>query len=58
MLDEDNCFPIFYQFDGKVYTRISAQIYNELSDYAFMAKKFLDHLERRKKGVKKAVLPQ
>ena len=28
MMDGDNCFPIFYQFDGKVYTRISAQIYN------------------------------
>lgn len=28
MLYEDNCFPAFYQFDGKIWVRISAQIYN------------------------------
>ena len=33
MMDDHNCFPIFFKFDGKVFTRISAQIFNELSDY-------------------------
>jgi hypothetical protein len=28
MLDEYNCYPIFYKFDNRVYCRISAQIYN------------------------------
>lgn len=28
MLYEDNCFPHFTSFDGKVYCRLSAQIYN------------------------------
>ena len=28
MMDADNCFPIFFKFDGRVYTRISGQIYN------------------------------
>lgn len=33
MLASDNCFPIFYEFDGKVWIRISAQIYNVIGDY-------------------------
>ena len=44
MLKEDHCFPKIYQFDGAIYCRISAQIYNELSDYEFMAKRFLERL--------------
>lgn len=44
MLQYYNCYPIFYEFDGKVYCRISAQIYNDLSDYQFAAEKFLDLL--------------
>lgn len=33
MLKNDNCFPVFYQFDGKIWTRLSAQIYNDITDY-------------------------
>ena len=28
MLKEVNCFPVFLMFDGKVYSRLSAQLYN------------------------------
>jgi hypothetical protein len=28
MMEEVNCYPIIISFDGKVYCRISAQIYN------------------------------
>lgn len=28
MMDEYNCYPIFYKFANKVFCRISAQIYN------------------------------
>ena len=44
MLNQDNCYPIFYQFDGKVWIRVSVQIYNDMSDYEFMANTFLRHL--------------
>ena len=46
----DKCFPIFYKFDGKIYCRISVQIYNELSGYEFMANKFLEYLKIQKEG--------
>lgn len=46
MLYEVNCFPHFFAFDGKVYCRLSAQIYNELSDYEFAASKFKEYLLR------------
>lgn len=46
MMDEYNCYPIFYQFQGKVYCRISAQIFNELSDYVFAATTFLNLLKQ------------
>jgi hypothetical protein len=49
MLEVDNCFPVFFKFDGKFFTRLSAQIYNEMSDYEFMANTFLSYL----KGIKK-----
>ncbi len=45
MMLNANCYPIMYKFDNKIYTRISAQIYNELSDYEFMAKKFKELLD-------------
>ena len=51
----DNCFPIFYKFDGKVYNRISVQMYNELSDFEFMATKFLEYLKDSKEGKKEEV---
>lgn len=44
MLYEVNCFPHFFAFDGKVYCRLSAQIYNELSDFEFAASKFKEYL--------------
>jgi len=28
MLNEVNCFPAFLQLDGKIYCRISVQLYN------------------------------
>jgi hypothetical protein len=46
MLYEANCFIPFFSFDGKVYCRISAQIYNEISDYEFGAVKFLEYLKK------------
>lgn len=46
MLDKYNCYPIFYKFDGKIFCRISAQIYNELSDYEFAANTFLHLLQQ------------
>jgi selenocysteine lyase/cysteine desulfurase len=49
MMDEDNTFPIFYRFDGKVWIRLSAQIYNELQDYEFMATRFKHRLEAKLK---------
>lgn len=45
MLDQYNCYPIFYKFNNKVFCRISAQIYNELSDYIFAANTFLTLLK-------------
>lgn len=48
MMDEDNCYPIFFKFDNKVFTRISAQIFNEMSDYEFMATTFLKKLNNHK----------
>jgi hypothetical protein len=33
MLELYNCYPVVYEFDGKVFCRISAQIYNDISDY-------------------------
>ena len=50
MLDEYNCYPIFYKFDNKVFCRISAQIYNELSDYVFAATTFLNLLKSETEG--------
>lgn len=44
MLKYFNCYPVIYGFKGKVYCRISAQIYNDISDYQFAAEKFLDLL--------------
>lgn len=44
---KDNCFPIIFSFDGKVYTRISAQIYNELQDYEQAAIIFKEHLNKK-----------
>ena len=46
MLKKDNCFPVFFQFDGKIWTRISAQLYNEISDYEFMANTVLAYLAK------------
>jgi len=48
-----NCFPAFFQFDGKIYWRISAQLYNEISDYEFAAKTILRYLELSKKQIVK-----
>lgn len=45
MLDQYNYYPIFYKLNNKVFCRISAQIYNELSDYIFAANKFLTLLK-------------
>ena len=50
MAVNDKCFPIFYKFNGKIYCRISVQIYNVLSDYEFMANKFLKYLNQQKEG--------
>jgi hypothetical protein len=49
MLDNANCFPPVGQFDGKTYIRLSVQIYNEMSDYEYMATKFLEYLAKHKK---------
>jgi hypothetical protein len=52
MLYEINCFPHFIAFDGKVYCRISTQIYNDLSDFEFAASKFLEYLKKYQKEEK------
>ena len=41
MMEKYNCYLVFYLFDGSIYLRTSTQIYNELEDYEFGAKKFL-----------------
>ena len=41
MFKNHNCYPVFFPLDGKVFCRISCQIYNELSDYQYAANKFL-----------------
>jgi hypothetical protein len=46
MLKQENCFPVFFQFDGKIWTRIAAQLYNDITDYEFMAKTFLIYLKK------------
>jgi hypothetical protein len=43
-LFKNNCYVVFFKFEGKYYTRISAQIYNEENDYITAAKLFLDNL--------------
>ncbi len=48
MLYEVNCFPHFTSFNGKVYCRLSGQIYNEISDYEFAATKFMEYLSKAK----------
>lgn len=45
MLFEYNVYPFLYKFDNKIFMRISAQIYNELSDYAYTANLFLQLLK-------------
>lgn len=49
MMDEDNCFLAMLSFQGKVYCRFSAQIYNEMSDYEFAATRFLQRLTKATK---------
>jgi hypothetical protein len=59
MLMKDNCYPIFYLFDGKIWTRVSVQLYNEISDYEFMANTFLAHLNKHlKEGTRPVGKPQ
>jgi hypothetical protein len=48
MLKLYNCYPVVFEFGGKVYCRISAQIYNDISDFQFAAEKFLDLLIGKK----------
>jgi len=40
-MDTCNTYLVLFSFDGKIYTRISAQIYNDITDYQFVANKFL-----------------
>lgn len=49
MLKLYNCYPVVYEFAGKIYCRISAQIYNDITDYEFAANKFLDLLVNSEK---------
>lgn len=49
LMEKYNTYLVIYSFDGKIYTRISAQIYNEISDYQFVAQKFLEIIAKYKK---------
>jgi hypothetical protein len=33
MLELYNCYPIIYEFNGKVFCRNGAQIYNDMANY-------------------------
>lgn len=44
MQQEDNTYMVAYQYDGNNYARFSAQIYTSVSDFIYVAQKFLDHL--------------
>ena len=44
MLLEDGTYLVVFRFDGKCFTRLSAQIYNSLADYEYAAYKFLERL--------------
>jgi hypothetical protein len=48
-MEKYNTYLVIYSFDGKIYTRISAQIYNDISDYQFVAQKFLEIIAKYKK---------
>ena len=49
-LYEHNVFVVVFKFnDGNFYTRLSAQIYNELSDYVYAAETFLKIIDQLKK---------
>lgn len=52
MMETENCFPHIVDFNGRAYIRLSAQIYNEMSDYEIMAQTFLVYLEKHKKSAK------
>ncbi len=54
MLYDVNCYIPIYTFDGKVYCRVSAQVYNEITDYEFAATTFLSYLKKASNsGLKK-----
>lgn len=47
MLQWENCFPVLYEMDGKVYIRISVQIFNEIGDYEWSAKRIREVLNSK-----------
>ena len=53
MFNDHNCYPVFYEFDSKVFIRITAQVYNELSDYEYAANLFLQLLKAAQEEMKK-----
>lgn len=53
MFNDHNCYPVFYEFDNKIFIRITAQVYNELSDYVYAANLFLQLLKAAQEEMKK-----
>lgn len=47
LLYQHNMNFLVNKFDGKIYCRISAQIYNELEDYRKVAELFLELLNKK-----------
>ena len=46
LLMEQHFYLVAYTFDGKIYVRISANIYNEESDYTYCSSVALSYINR------------
>lgn len=53
LMKQYDTYMVVFELEGKYWTRLSCQVFNEVSDYEFVAKKYLellDEYQRRKQG--------